>query len=302
MKYIYKMENKINGKKYIGQTNNFRLRMNGHKSDAFNKNSTAYNYPLSCAIRKYGWDNFNNAIIEEIPDDESFEIVDEREKYFIQYYDSLSNKSGYNITIGGQGCPRQKLSYEERIKKSKLFTADEIKDIQQLLKQQIEKSKIRTKYYPRLTLSYLENINAGLNFKNDDWEYPLCDYTKLIKKSDRFSEQEIVLIKEDIKSNLTYQQIAEKWNITIGFISSINNGKSWFDKKEHYPLCVKGHSSIHNQEWVKMVQNDLMNSNLPLIEISKKYNKSYSTIKKINSGSSHKLTECIYPLTKNRKN
>lgn len=77
------MENKINGKKYIGQTNNFHQRMNAHKSDAFNKNSTAYNYPLSYAIRKYGWDNFNNTIIEEIPDDESFEIVDEREKYFI---------------------------------------------------------------------------------------------------------------------------------------------------------------------------------------------------------------------------
>jgi hypothetical protein len=45
-----------------------------------------------------------------------------------------------------------------------------------------------------------------------------------------------------------------------------------------------------------------MNSNLPMTEIAKKYDKAYSTIKKINYGQSHHNPEYLYPLTKNRKN
>lgn len=300
MKIIYKMENKVNGKKYIGQTNDFTKRMNGHKSDAYNKNSHSYTTPLSNAIRKYGWENFENSIIEEIPDEESYLYIDEREQFFIQYYNSLTKQNGYNITIDGQGCPRKDISYEERLKLSKLFKPEEIKDIQSMLKQGITMGDIRTKYYPRLTKSLLNNINSGLNFKNDDWSYPLHNYNEDIH-SVKFAEQEIDAIQQDIISGLNYRDIANKWNITIGFISGINNGQCWHKDNLNYPLYVKGHSKLHNMIWVKKVQEDLMYSKLNQMEIAQKYNKSYSTIKKINSGSSHRNSEYKYPLTSNRK-
>ena len=44
-----------------------------------------------------------------------------------------------------------------------------------------------------------------------------------------------------------------------------------------------------------------MESNLRTTEIAKKYQKSYSTIKKINSGSSYYNENYQYPLTSNRK-
>ena len=59
--------------------------MNGHKSDATNPNSHSYDLPLSNAIRKYGWENFHNYIIEEIPEDADYDYVDEREIFFINY-------------------------------------------------------------------------------------------------------------------------------------------------------------------------------------------------------------------------
>lgn len=116
-----------------------------------------------------------------------------------------------------------------------------------------------------------------------------------------FTKQEIRKIKEDIISGLNYSDIAEKWDISNGLVSSINNGKVWYDEQDVYPLCIKGHSTIHNEWWIQKVQQDLIYSNLSLKDISQKYNKAYSTIKKINSGKSHHKDEYNYPLTSNRK-
>lgn len=48
------------------------------------------------AIHKYGKDKFHISLIEEV----SVEKLNEREKYWITYYDSYNN--GYNLTLGGQ--------------------------------------------------------------------------------------------------------------------------------------------------------------------------------------------------------
>ena len=82
----------------------------------------------------------------------------------------------------------------------------------------------------------------------------------------------------------------------------INNGKIWKNDKLQYPLSIRGNSRLHNfNSWVKPVQKDLMEGNLRTTEIAKKYQKSYSTIKKINSGSSYYNENYQYPLTSNRK-
>lgn len=302
MKYIYRMVNVVNGKSYVGQTNNFRLRMNGHKSDAFNKKSHAYNYPLSNAIRKYGWDNFKNEIIEEISEEENQFYVDEREIYYIAYYKSLSSEYGYNILKGGQqGQTREKLTYEQRLSLSNIFKPEETKDIQALLKQKEKNKRILDKYSPRLSRSLLQNINIGLNFRNDSWEYPLHNYYEE-PFSRRYTEEEMKQIKMDIKSGMKYTDIAKKWDTTIGFISGINNGRIWRDKVEDYPLIIKNNSRLHNyKEWVKPVQEDLLNSDLTMKQIAEKYKKAYSTIKKINYGMSYREKQYDYPLTKNRK-
>ena len=99
MYYIYKFTNKINEKIYIGQTNNLQKRYNGHKSVSFNKNSSDYNLPFHCAIRKYGIENFNYEVLEEIDENESQEFVDEREIFFINEFKSLIDENGYNISL-----------------------------------------------------------------------------------------------------------------------------------------------------------------------------------------------------------
>ena len=62
---IYKIENLVNGKCYIGQSKYIEKRWTDHKSNAFNSiQKDQYKYPLYRAIRKYGLENFSFEVIE----------------------------------------------------------------------------------------------------------------------------------------------------------------------------------------------------------------------------------------------
>lgn len=292
MYYIYKFTNKKNGKHYIGQTNNLQKRYNGHKSESFNPKASGYWLPFHCAIRKYGIENFSFDILEEIMDGESQNFINEREQYFIQYYNSLKDNNGYNVTIGGDGCPKPPLSYEEKLERSKLFTGKEIQDIQQRLLNDEEFDDIEKIYSPKLKRTFLVNINTGTNFYNPDFNYPLKKNAK-----SRFSQKEIQEIKTMIKQGLTYRTIQDKFGIkSPGYISMINSGKYFYDKNETYPLCDKQGKKAQNEAWVEQIRQEILNTSTPLLQIAKKFNKSYATVKNINSGRSHKKEGLTYPL------
>ena len=94
MAYIYKITNNINNKIYIGKTEfSIEKRFAEHCSDAFRDRNEKR--PLYAAMRKYGIENFEISLIEETNSPE------EREIYWISYYDSYKN--GYNATLGGDG-------------------------------------------------------------------------------------------------------------------------------------------------------------------------------------------------------
>lgn len=99
---IYKITNKVNGKVYIGQTIYPKDRFNQHISDSYKKERDSYNSHFHQAIRKYGPENFIYEIIENVNDSE----LNERETYWIEYYDSFNN--GYNSTLGGGGNRKYK--------------------------------------------------------------------------------------------------------------------------------------------------------------------------------------------------
>lgn len=95
---IYKIENKLTGKVYIGQSVDINRRFRTHRYNAFNeKNQDTYNLYLYTAIRKYGKDNFTYTVIELC--DQS--LLDERESFWIDYYRSNQKEFGYNLSDGG---------------------------------------------------------------------------------------------------------------------------------------------------------------------------------------------------------
>ena len=95
---IYKFENKINHKIYIGQANNLLNRYKRHKN---NINDLSHQEVFYRALRKYGWDNFDYEILEEFPPEEyNQDNLNKLEIFYIQKYNSL-NPNGYNMTKGG---------------------------------------------------------------------------------------------------------------------------------------------------------------------------------------------------------
>ena len=97
MGIIYKIENKINNKVYIGQSihNNLKVRLTGHK---YTTNYSNNEDSLHGDIRKFGIDNFEISVICEC---NNYDLNDLEIEYIEKY---KSNIVGYNKTAGGAGC------------------------------------------------------------------------------------------------------------------------------------------------------------------------------------------------------
>lgn len=94
---IYKIENKVNGKVYIGQSVNIEKRWNAHRCELLR--NAHYNEHLQRSWNKYGEDKFDFILIEECEETE----LNDKEIYWIDYYRSCEEQFGYNSQIGGAG-------------------------------------------------------------------------------------------------------------------------------------------------------------------------------------------------------
>lgn len=106
---IYKITNKINNKVYIGQT-----------VQSLSKRFWAHCNNDSCpvmhaAIKKYGKENF---AIEQIDSTTSNAELDEKEIYWIAFYNSIV-PNGYNRTAGGH-CGANTNEQREKLKRAHL--------------------------------------------------------------------------------------------------------------------------------------------------------------------------------------
>ena len=121
---IYCITNQINGKQYVGQSIHIEQRFNEHCRKCGE-------LVVDKAIQKYGKSNFNFEILEECPDD--FDILNEKEIYWIEKLGTFDNKSHYNCTKGGMNgehrigntrsnSTRDKISKKNKGKYSKMVT------------------------------------------------------------------------------------------------------------------------------------------------------------------------------------
>lgn len=96
-KYVlYEHRNKINGKRYIGITNNTTKRWYGK-----GKHYDGCPY-FWAAIQKYGWDSFeHNILIYDLSREEASRL----EISFIEKYRTCEKEFGYNLATGGANAP-----------------------------------------------------------------------------------------------------------------------------------------------------------------------------------------------------
>ena len=126
MNSIYCFINKINGKKYIGSTTiDPQKRYNQHIYNSKHEESSKYNYPLYCAFRKYGINNFEYKILEQKECSE--EEIRKIEYDYIKKYDCIS-PNGYNQTENTMHPLNDPLTYK-KVSETKRENAKQVAEI-----------------------------------------------------------------------------------------------------------------------------------------------------------------------------
>jgi hypothetical protein len=96
--HIYKITNKINGKWYIGKHS-------GTDSNYFGSGKL-----LMQAVKKYGKENFERVILEEVDSD-----INSREQFWISSTNAVNDPMSYNLASGGEGGDLSKfIDYKNR--------------------------------------------------------------------------------------------------------------------------------------------------------------------------------------------
>ena len=171
--YIYKIESP-SGKIYIGQTINIINRKSCYKRMQCKTQPIIYN-----SLKKYGWEQHKFEIIEKHILNIDKKILNEREIFWIDFYNSFG-KNGMNCNKGGNGQIGYVTSEET---KQKLRNANLGKKLSQSTKDKISKNNSRwnkgkkyktgkTKIISEETKQKLRNANLGKKYINRKQSVP----------------------------------------------------------------------------------------------------------------------------------
>lgn len=153
---IYKIQNQVNGKVYVGQSVDIYRRWREERAASKMIQDSEYDSPKSRAFRKYGIENFTFEVIEECPTN----MLNLREQYWTEHYNSYA-PYGYNVAIAGeQGFHFTKLTLET--------FSQLVNDLQNT---RIPQQDLAAKY--GISLDNVSKINVGARCKMDKYEYPL---------------------------------------------------------------------------------------------------------------------------------
>lgn len=236
---IYKI-NFPNGKCYIGLSNNIHKRIVQHNRKDFKLGRV-----VGYAINKYG--NITQfELLEQIPP-ENRQLMNERERFWINFYNSNNRQYGYNMTIGGDGGSMGAGTNNPNA----AFNQEQLNEIIDILKNEplINMIEIANRYH--VSIETIRCINRGKTYHQENLSYPIRQSynQKRTRRSGnaKLSEKEIIEILNLLQSStLNFTEIAEKYNTTRHTVGRINSGKSYYNPKLIYP--------IRNQKTQKQIQ------------------------------------------------
>jgi group I intron endonuclease len=218
---IYKVENEINGKCYIGQTvKTLKQRKQGHTYRTNGGSQLCF----CCALRKYGFKNFKWEVLCEC---DSKEELDEMEFHYIKQYNSFS-PNGYNLTLGGDfgtygWVPSEETRQNMRNArknfipwnkgKKNCYSNETIEKIRQAKKGKVAYTKISEEDVREiLDLFFKKNLN-------------LSTVGKIMRNGRRMSYKRALSL-----------LINESYGVTVKCIEKIIDGETWKNVYKEYQI------------------------------------------------------------------
>lgn len=274
---IYKIENKVNGHVYIGQSINIKRRWFEHRCDL--RGNRHYNGHLQSSWNKYGEKNFIHEVVETCDISE----LDDREKYWIGFYDSTNAQKGYNLSPGGEHY--YDVSNETREKLSLLGKGRKFsKERNESISRQLKGRKFTDEH--KLSLSLTKQMHSALKhpdtwYKNKTKLPTNKSVTRLIGEnnpSSKYTEETIknvIKLFLDDKSNI---EISRETGVNQGVISDIRQKKLWTHLTNglNFPSGPNRYSKEINDKIMEDIKNNLTRK-----EIIAKYNISDKKLNKM---------------------
>jgi group I intron endonuclease len=244
MHVIYKIQNIVNKKMYIGQTNNPNRRKKRHFSEL---NCLSHkNTHLQKSWNKYGSNNFTFEIIDKA---NSFEEILEKEKFWINLYKTIDRKFGYNLTDGGRAPvfsketikklsnfqKGRKKSEEHKRKISKASKGKIISDKQKKYFSDLYKERYKNGELPYLKPTFLSGKTHGMYGKTHSEEArKKISASKAGKTYEEiFGEEKAIKIKKEISKRFSGKSHPCFRNIDATYIKKlIDEGKMIKDIKK----------------------------------------------------------------------
>lgn len=109
---IYALVNNMNNKIYIGKSANVYERVLEHFGRLNNNKHS--NYHLQRSFNKY-----SGSFIAILLEESECDLLDDKERYFISYYETKNQNYGYNMTDGGEGTLGYRHTDETKLRMSK---------------------------------------------------------------------------------------------------------------------------------------------------------------------------------------
>lgn len=285
-KDIYIIKNRINDKVYIGQSVNAAERFISHCKKSSNNGKSL----ISKAIQKYGANNFWYEILES-----QIENYNEREKYWINYYNSLQPK-GYNLQPGGEEPPEH---YSIEHPTSSFVNILEVETIKNLLRDtQWSLSEIADTF--EVSKRTILRINQGLCYEKLGETYPIRKQPNL---NGKLTDEQVAEIIEILRySYRQYEDIAQQYGVSISAIKQINSGDCHPLPNVEYPIRKYKNSGkpACTYEQVTEISDLLINTKISCNQIAKCYDIDLQTVYIINNGNAkrYRRDEHTYPLRK----
>ena len=219
---VYVHINKINGKRYVGITNQkpeYRWRSDG---SGYFRSPHFWN-----AIQEYGWDNFEHTILEEgLARSEACE----KEKHYIELYQTRDRAFGYNMTNGGDGSCGWTPS-EETLKKRSEKLKGKVRSLEQ--RRRLSES-LRGKEVSEETRRRLREAHLGKKLTGHALE---ATRERLIKMHERQKKKVYCIDSEGRRTDFdSIKEAATFYNEKnllknfkrIAAAGKILNGRQWF--------------------------------------------------------------------------